>query len=233
MSGKSFLQLDNFTEPLPSDGVVLESVRFDLAHYHASLYRELGVAMPEKLKRAVPKRQAEFLAGRYCAARALSAAGCESTEVLSGENRVPAWPANTIGSISHTAGRAMAVASLNERCVGLGIDCETLIRPDVAKRVYDTIAIAADNDLLHQTDWSREWFLTLVFSAKESLYKALYPTVGQFFGFDSAKLLGLQNGEFTIALTRDLNHRWRAGRQFHGRYLLGDKCAVTLLEVTQ
>lgn len=228
---KQFLKLDNFAEPLRDAGVAIESVRFDLAHYDVSLYSQLGIAIPDRVKQAVVKRQAEFLAGRFCAARVLEAAGSKNTEVLSGENRVPTWPVNTIGSISHTSGRAVAAASLDQQSVGLGIDCEMLIRPDVVERIYDTIAQDDDSALMKQGGWSEQWFLTLAFSAKESLYKALYPTVGRFFGFDSAKLLHLQDGEFSIALTRDLNDRWRSGQEFQGRYMLGDEFAVTLLDV--
>ena len=182
------------------------------------------------------KRQAEYLAGRYCAAKTLSALGVTDTDVQSGENRVPYWPQGAIGSISHTAGRAVAVASLENNYTGLGIDCEMLIRPDVAERIYNTIAVPSETALFKQLNWSKEWFLTLIFSAKESLYKALYPTVGVFFGFDSAEILHIGNGKYTIALTRDLNKKWRAGQQFEGRYLIDDKLpgnefALTLLEV--
>ena len=232
----SFLLADNFAEPLKRPGIVIQSTRFDLSHYQPSLYQQLGVNKPDKHQRAVAKRQAEYLAGRYCAAKTLSALGMTNTDVQSGENRVPHWPQGATGSISHTAGRAVAVAGLENSYTGLGIDCEMLIRPDVTERVYGTIAVTSETALLEQLNWSKEWFLTLVFSAKESLYKALHPTVEVFFGFDSAEVLGVGNGEYIIALTRDLNDKWRAGQQFKGRYLMdenvpGSEFALTLLEV--
>lgn len=189
--------------------------------------------MPDKVRGAVAKRQAEFLAGRYCAARALAALAADNTEVGSGDNRAPQWPVGTVGSISHTAGRALAVASFDQHCLGLGIDCETLIRPELAERLYDRIATDADSERWRRSEWSKEWFLTLLFAVKESLFKALYPAVGSYFGFDSARLLRLQDGEFSVALTRDLNRRWRAGAVFEGRYITGPEFAVTLLKLSR
>ena len=237
----SFLLADNFAEPLlccreDRSDIIIRATRFDLSHYQPSLYQQLGVNKPDKLHGAVARRQAEYLAGRYCAAKALSALGVGDTDVQSGENRVPHWPQEAIGSISHTVGRAVAVSSLGKHCTALGIDCEMLIRSEVTERIYNTIAVPSETTLLEQLSCSKEWFLTLIFSAKESLYKALYPTVGVFFGFDSAEVLGVSNGEYTIALTRDLNKKWRAGQQFEGRYLIDDKVpgsefVLTLLEV--
>ena len=46
--------------------------------------------------------------------------------------------------------------------------------------------------------------LTLVFSAKESLFKALFPQVQAWMGFDSARVTMLDDKTLTLALTRQL-----------------------------
>ena len=46
--------------------------------------------------------------------------------------------------------------------------------------------------------------LTLVFSAKESLFKALFPQVQAWMGFDSARVTILDDKTLTLALTRQL-----------------------------
>src|SRR5688572_29707947 len=66
------------------------------------------IPLPATLHGAVPKRQAEFRAGRYCAMTALTAldarfAGCEVGRADSG---APVWPAGIVGSISHSDGMA-------------------------------------------------------------------------------------------------------------------------------
>ena len=46
--------------------------------------------------------------------------------------------------------------------------------------------------------------LTLVFSAKESLFKALFPQVQARMGFDCARVTKLDDKTLTLALTRQL-----------------------------
>ena len=69
----------------------------------------------------------------------------------------------------------------------------------------------------------------LVFSAKESLFKALYPEVGGFFGFDAAVVSPiLSEGSFEIRLTRDLGGS-SSGTVYTGRAAHADGVLVTLL----
>ena len=62
--------------------------------------------LPEErgaVAKAVPKRVAQFTAGRVCARRALAQLGnTEPVPILMGEDRAPQWPAGYVGSISHT-----------------------------------------------------------------------------------------------------------------------------------
>lgn len=69
--------------------------------------------------------------------------------------------------------------------------------------------------------------MTLTFSLKESLFKALYPLVGKFFYFEHAELVEWDDrGQARMRLLRDLSHEWPAGREleaqfchFHGQLL--------------
>ncbi|UTW45959.1 4'-phosphopantetheinyl transferase superfamily protein [bacterium SCSIO 12696] len=212
---------------------MIESTGFDLAAYQPDCYQQLDIPLPPRVSKAVPKRQAEFLAGRYCAARALNALGSRDLVVHSGENRIPRWPENTVGSISHTAGKAVAVAAWKKDYVGIGIDCEMQVSDEVCERIYDTIAIPEDTQLLNRGGWEKAWFLTLLFSAKESLFKALYPTVNKYFGFDKAQLLEVTENTFAIALTDNLNDRWCKSQIFSGCYLRGEGYVVTFLEIKE
>ena len=231
-----FLIADAFAQPLAHSGVVIESTGFDLTSYRPEFYTQLGVPLPQRVSKAVAKRQAEFLAGRHCAALALKALGSSDLNVKSGENRIPHWPQGFLGSISHTAGKAVAIAARQQDYSGLGIDCESLISDEVCERVYDTIAAPSDTQLLNTLllntgYWDKARFLTLVFSAKESLFKALYPTVGKYFGFDSARMLSVDANGFSIELTKTLNSRWQSGARFKGRYLVGNDYLLTLISV--
>ena len=237
----SFCIADTFAQPLAQQGIAIESCIFNLKDYHPDCYWQLGVPLPERVSGAVPKRQAEYLAGRHCAAKALALLGIDNTEVKSGENRIPQWPQGAVGSITHAVdthagsagpvGRAVAVAALAGDYLGVGVDCEMLVANDVAERIYESIAVPEDTELLACSNCSKEWFLTLLFSAKESLFKALYPTVGHYFGFHKARLVEFNQQGFTLALTDDLNNNWRRGMEFSGTYLNGDNYLLTLILV--
>lgn len=129
----------------------------------------LEITLPDDLMTAVPKRRSEYLAGRLCAALALRAAG---QAVHVGRNgRAPVWPAGVAGSISHSDSRAIAVVSLVHRAVG--VDCETVMADDLAQKLRGEIIGNAEAQLC-PPNLPFASFLTLVFSAKEALFKALY-----------------------------------------------------------
>ncbi|OAA29229.1 phosphopantetheinyl transferase component of siderophore synthetase [Frankia sp. EI5c] len=142
------------------------------------------------LTRAVDKRRREFTTGRICAHRALEALGVPAIPILPGEHREPRWPAGVVGSITHTAGyRAAAVARVTAgRPVSVGIDAE----PNEATPggVLREISLPEERELLTElarahpeVSWDR-----LLFSAKESVYKAWFPLARRWLGFDDARL---------------------------------------------
>src|SRR3984893_9355145 len=65
---------------------------------------ELHPAEAEYVARAVPKRIAEFAAGRACARAALAEFGVREFALRAAPDRQPLWPEGFIGSIAHTAG---------------------------------------------------------------------------------------------------------------------------------
>lgn len=133
-------------------------------------------------------RRREFVTSRRCAREALAALGVAPAPIRPGARREPLWPAGVAGSITHCAGyRAAAVARLGD-VAGLGIDAEphaplpprvlgAVTAPGDAERLA---ALAADHPAVH---WDR-----LLFSAKESVYKAWYPVTGRWLGFPDAAL---------------------------------------------
>jgi 4'-phosphopantetheinyl transferase EntD len=53
---------------------------------------------------AVPSRQHDFAAGRWCAHRTLAALGADVDVIARGRRGEPLWPGGFTGSISHTDG---------------------------------------------------------------------------------------------------------------------------------
>ncbi|MCW8196282.1 4'-phosphopantetheinyl transferase superfamily protein [Proteobacteria bacterium 005FR1] len=184
--------------------------------------RELGVALPERLSDAVVKRKVEFLAGRYCARLAMARLGETPVEEIAiGEKRQPLWPQGLVGSITHSKGFASAVVARSERIIGIGIDSEQLIAEKTAANVSSHILVETETFEANRqfVDSARE-YLTLVFSAKESIFKCLYPQVGQYFDFRDAEveLDSETPGQFRYRLRRHLAENYPAGFAGQGSF---------------
>ena len=150
---------------------------------------------------AAAKRRREFATGRHCARRALAGLGVAPAPVLRGEMGAPRWPAGIVGSITHCAGyRAAAVARARD-VLTTGVDAE----PDegLPAGVLDLVALPGERERLHAlsaaepgTCWDR-----LLFSAKESVYKAWFPLTGRWLGFHDADItIDAAGGTFDVRL---------------------------------
>lgn len=162
--------------------------------------------LPPQLARANAKRQRAFLAGRYCAARALAEAGFHSADLLGMDaDRLPSWPEGWLGSISHAGEGAWAAVAGRASHAALGIDMECLIGEQALAEIQAQVANQDELEIL--SSLPRAQGLTLLFSAKEALYKALYPSVRQVFDFSAARAVSLRHD----ALELRLSHAWGAG----------------------
>ncbi|WP_309245333.1 4'-phosphopantetheinyl transferase family protein [Vibrio mediterranei] len=148
-----------------------------------------GIHLPNDFDKAVLKRRCEFLAGRACAHQALAYLNHESTESIGiGIGSAPIWPEHIVGSISHCVGHAVAsVAHYSDDVAGIGIDIEKVMSRDWANQISSQIISLNEQHLASQFDDFCQ-FLTLVFSAKEAIYKAIFPTIQQILDFDSVIL---------------------------------------------
>lgn len=127
---------------------------------------------------AVASRQAEFAAGRVAARQALRLLDHPPVALPANPNRLPLWPVGISGSISHSAG--LAVAALRRGApLGLDIEPDAALEPDLWPVICTPEELAA----LPITD--RGHYVHLVFSAKEAAYKAQFPLTGTLIGFDA------------------------------------------------
>ncbi|MDQ3511379.1 MAG: 4'-phosphopantetheinyl transferase superfamily protein, partial [Pseudomonadota bacterium] len=164
-----------------------------------------GVACPPSVARSVRKRQAEFLFGRLAARLALSGQfpAAAMDEVAIGATREPVWPGDAIGSISHCGGVAAAAVQRRSPRSGIGIDIERIATGDASRALLATVVDGQEIALLRSVaggEWSLEMLLTLVFSAKESLFKGAFGVVGRYFDFDAVQLLSFDLGRRRIRL---------------------------------
>ncbi len=190
----------DFASPFPA------TVRF----VHVALDAALPAPHPDEARalgpRAVDKRRREFAGGRAAARAALGALGFDpAPPVPAAADRAPSWPEEVVGAITHTRTDALAAVARRADCGGLGLDLEHLgglRRMDVARQVAD----AAERAWIG-VDRRR---LLALFSAKESIYKALYPRHGRYFSFGAVTLAPTDAG-FEARLNEPLGPGYPAG----------------------
>jgi 4'-phosphopantetheinyl transferase EntD len=185
------------------------------------------------LGRSVDKRRREFTTARYCARAALATLGIGAVPILPGPKREPLWPADVVGSITHCAGyRAAAVARASDFAT-IGLDAEP--NAPTPKGVLEVVALAEELDRMpalakadDQVCWDR-----LLFSAKESVYKAWYPLAKRWLGFEDAAItIDPDDGTFAarILVEPPLLHG-RPLTALDGRWLVRDGLLVTAIAV--
>lgn len=224
------------TLPLPNGEAVYPGFcaycRFNPEAYHDTLYHRIDVPLSAELARSVPKRRAEFLAGRYLARHVLEKLGITQFTLLSGQDRSPVWPENLCGSLSHNKDSVLcAIHRRSDVFSGVGVDVETLMSDDRAASLWPGIVGDDERQRLQEVNMPFCQALTLSFSAKESLFKAIYPSVQQYFDFLDAQIIGLNQAQqvFELQLQTTLAPEFPTGRRFIGVYrMMADKVTTFL-----
>lgn len=151
---------------------------------------------------AVPRRVQEFTAGRTCARAALSALGFRNVAIPVGSRRQPLWPAGIVGSISHAGGYCMAAACSRKHFAGLGVDIEQAT--PLSDSLVELVSTSRERTwLATQPARVRGLLAKFLFSAKEAVFKCLYPVYGEELEFQDVGLdIQLHQGMFTAHVSR-------------------------------
>jgi 4'-phosphopantetheinyl transferase EntD len=191
-------------------------------------------------------RRAEFATARHCAHTALAQLGAPPAPILRGVKHEPLWPDGVVGSITHCRGyRAAAVAcwpdgvvgsithcrgyraaavAFREAVITLGIDAEphAPLPAGVARRVLGDEERHWLEGAPEGAHWDR-----VIFSAKDSIYKAWFPLTGRWLGFDDAVItIDAEGGCFWARLLVDGPAPLR---KLTGRFLIEDALVLTAI----
>jgi enterobactin synthetase component D len=203
--------------------------QFNAESFTPELHQYLNVPAEPSLQNAVLKRRAEFLAGRYVARIALECLNIQSFALCVGKNRQPMWPQGIVGSISHTNTHAVSVVSPS-LCY-LGVDIELLLTSEQAREISDSVARAEEYKRICDRGMSFQFAVSLLFSAKESLFKAIFPRVGRYLDFCSSKLIDIDTEKkvLRLRLKEELQTETGFYHDFDCYYLLVDSAYVLTL----
>jgi len=194
---------------------------------------ELWPAERAMLTKAVPKRRVEAATVRVCARTALAQLGVPPAAILPGTRGAPGWPAGVVGSMTHCAGYRGAAVARAEQAASIGIDAEphgplpdgvlgAIARPEEHRQLAE---LAASHPAVH---WDR-----LLFSMKESVYKAWYPLTEKWLDFEEASIAMDPDGG-TFAATLQVPGPVLDGREltgFTGRFSASDTLVLTAIVV--
>ncbi len=161
-----------------------------------------GLWPGESLDHAVPKRMAEFAAGRRAARAAMALQGIPPDAVPFGQDRAPIWPSGVTGSITHTHALCLAVVGQSRDWAGLGFDLEDDrdLEPDLWPEVLraEELVVISGLPLAGQARAAMDAFV-----AKEAVYKAIYPTSRTLMDFHALHITATDKG-FVAQLMIDL-----------------------------
>lgn len=193
--------------------------------------RESGLAypdiiLPDRIARAAPRRRAEWLAGRRCASEALRLLTGQGACPGMAPDRSPLWPGGTLGSISHSGDMAVAIAARAGACLAMGIDIERVMSGQAANEIASEALTPRERR--HLTD---SFSVTLAFSAKESLFKALHPLLRRPMSFQLSELIAWgDQGTARLRLVEELSPDFPAGCEIAARFMqLGDLLLTRVL----
>lgn len=211
----------------------------EVAFVHAHLaqlsrFRPLPEERELLAPHAAARRVAEFSLGRGCARAALGRLdpALADAPLLRARGRMPRWPQGYVGAITHHRGHAAAAAARVEDYRGLGLDLETL-RP-LSQALLRRILRPEEYERLSPMDAARQAVAAMViFSAKESIFKAVNPIAGAYLGFQDAAIAGIAEagggaaGSLSWRLHASCGDEFPAGYEGEGGYVLEGESVLT------
>jgi 4'-phosphopantetheinyl transferase EntD len=153
----------------------------------------------EALGEVVPRRRREYVLGRHCARTAMRQLGFAAEPILVGSRREPTWPSHVVGSITHCDRWCAATVAPAVNVAAVGIDVE--VDEPLPADVLDVIMLDDERHWVKRASTAIAWD-RLIFSAKESVFKAWYPLTREWLGFENALIrLDPDNATFEVEIS--------------------------------
>lgn len=174
---------------------------------------------PLKIAQARVERKNEYLCGRVLAQAVLNHHFGLDQPITSMHGHLPIWPTHVLGSISHSQNKL--IVALSNNAIYLGIDIEHWVTSEFAQGSAHLVLTPSEFDLWKSKaaeffDFAR--YVSLIFSVKESLYKAVYPTAKQYIDFLEASIVDInfENQTLTLNFLPEIQQRYQLLEQYEG-----------------
>lgn len=174
-----------------------------LAFAVGSLHGTIGELLPPEnavVANAVEGRRREFALGRSVARKALEQLSHPPVPIPAAADRSPVWPKGIVGSITHSKCIAAAVVGRQASgCSMVGIDVQFM---ETNSDLLETIATKRERDAYATAGIDDNLLFHLLFSVKESAYKAWYPRLKRYLSADDIEIeFDFRNSAFTAGVT--------------------------------
>ncbi|WP_198341865.1 4'-phosphopantetheinyl transferase family protein [Oceanisphaera avium] len=139
-----------------------------------------------------------------------------------------------MGAITHSDSWAAAIVAKQAHYLGLGLDIERSLSPTDAEKLAPALLTPAELARLQELSPQQFAFMvTVSFSLKESLFKALYPLVKKHFYFEDAELMewDIPAGSARLRLLSTLSSNWPKGRELAAQFCLYDDHIWSLVAI--
>lgn len=165
--------------------------------------------LPEErvyIKNSIIKRKREFAAGRLLARHLLNNLGFPDRPLMMDDEHVPVWPTGIKGSISHCDDLCMVALfdSFNSKTKNIGIDVEK--NKPIERDIWNLISTEEEIERISRNKHLEGQVIQFLFSAKEAVYKCLFPITRKPLEFRDVRILmDNQNKNFSVEIRNKSN----------------------------
>ncbi|WP_312967649.1 4'-phosphopantetheinyl transferase family protein [Acinetobacter gerneri] len=192
----------------PNSELYLTLCEFNPKNFNLNLFDELSIQLPKQFLEYSNIRQREFLAGRYAAKLALSAIYENNwiDQVKIGRRREPIFPDDLLGTLTHSKTIAICAVTPSKTIGFIGVDIEPIMQGDDLLGIAEKVFSSRELDLLLSKGINKEVAATLIFSAKESVFKAISKKISQDFFFNQFELYQVHVYGNSITMKMDITN---------------------------
>jgi 4'-phosphopantetheinyl transferase EntD len=144
---------------------------------------------------------------------------------MADRDRVPLWPPDISGSISHTSEACAAAAARKSAATSVGLDIERYSR--VTANLWPYIATPDELQwILTRTPKEQRQWAALIFSAKECFHKCQFPVTRRWLDFHDARI-SVDDRESLFEVRLDVPVTGLRGDAWLGRYCFAEGLVIT------